>query len=126
MKMVKVIIERSNDAFWAYAENLEGVSGVGATANEAKQSLLDSIAIQKELGNVKHINYEISYQFDIASLLNYYKGIFTFSALERLTGINQRQIERYSKGEKKPRETMRKKIEASLHQLGEELLTVQL
>jgi len=31
-------------------------------------------------------------------VLNYYKGIFTLSALERLTGINQKQLQHYASG----------------------------
>jgi predicted RNase H-like HicB family nuclease len=35
----KAIIERSKDAYWAYIPELEGVSGVGETVQEAKQYL---------------------------------------------------------------------------------------
>lgn len=29
MRVIKIVIERSKDAFWAYAENVEGINGVG-------------------------------------------------------------------------------------------------
>jgi hypothetical protein len=70
-------------------------------------------------------NYEIEYKFDIESFLAYYKGIFTLAALEKLTGINQKQIQHYSSGLKKPRMEQRKKIENSLHRLGNELLAIE-
>ena len=47
MKLIKIIIERSKDAFWGYAENVEGVSGVGNTVAEVKESVLKSIEIVK-------------------------------------------------------------------------------
>ena len=71
-------------------------------------------------------NYELIYRFDTISLLNYYKKIFTNAALERMTGINQKQIQHYSSGLKKPRAAQTKKIELAFHQLGTELLAVEL
>ena len=47
-------------------------------------------------------------------------------ALERLTGINQKQLHHYLAGYRKPREPQRKKIENALHNLGRELLAVRL
>ena len=126
MKQIKVIIERSEDAFSAYAENAEGISGMGDTVQEVKESLLESIEIQKELGNLKVNQFEIVYKFDMESLLHYYKGIFSQAAFERMTGINQHQISHYANGTKKPRPAQVKKIETALHQLGEELLAVEL
>ena len=71
-------------------------------------------------------DYEIIYHFDVESLLNYYKGIFTNSALEKITGINQRQLQHYSSGLKKPRQPQLKKIEDGLHKLAAELQAVEL
>lgn len=126
MKIVKIIIERSKDAYWAYAENLEGVSGVGDSVSDAKKSVLEGLELQKELGNIPHKNYTIAFKFDTVSLLNYYKGIFTNAALERITGINQLQISHYATGLKKPRPAQAKKIETALHKLGSELMAVEL
>ena len=129
MKQIKVIIERSKDAFWAYAENVEGISGSGDTVQAAKQSVMESIEIQKELGNFPpalHAGYEVVYKFDAESLLKYYKGIFTHAAFERITGINQKQLQHYASGIRKPRLTQKKKIENALHKLGNELLSVEL
>lgn len=130
MQIVKVIIERSKDLFSAYAENMEGIYGGGNTVAEAKQSILDSIALYKKYNtNIPAIlkgKYEIVYKFDTQSLLSYYKGVFTNAALERITGINQKQFQHYATGLKKPRATQAKKIETALHSLGSELMAVEL
>lgn len=126
MKKVKIIIEKSKDFFWAYAENMVGVSGGGNTAEEAKQEALESIKIQKELGNIPDVEYDVEFRFDTISILNYYKGIFTNASLERLTGISQAQISHYATGLKKPRPAQAKKIEKAFHSLGKELLAVEL
>ncbi len=122
----KAIIERSKDAYWAYIPELEGVSGVGETVQEAKQSMLDGLGLQQELGNLSVQEYLIDYHFDVVSLLNYFKGILTNAAFERLTGINQLQMSHYANGLKKPRKAQRQKIEKALHQLGEDLRSIYL
>ena len=34
-------------------------------------------------------DYQLVYDFDVATLLDYYRGIFSFAALQEITGINQ-------------------------------------
>lgn len=126
MKQLKIIIERSKNAYAAYAENMEGITGMGDTVSEAKKSALEAIEIQKALGNFKAGNYRIIYKFDTQSILNYYKKIFSLAALERITGIDQKYLQHYSTGLKKPRPERRKKIEKSLHNLGAELMALEL
>jgi predicted RNase H-like HicB family nuclease len=122
----KAIIERSKDAYWAFIPELEGVSGVGETVQEAKQSMLEGLSLQQELGNLSNQEYIITYDFDVESLLNYFKGILTNAAFERLTGINQMQMSHYANGLKKPRKAQRQKIERALHQLADELNCIHL
>lgn len=70
--------------------------------------------------------YELTYKFDTLTLLNYYKGIFKAPALAKLTGINEKQIHHYATGHRKPRPEMAKKFETALHELGRELIAVEL
>lgn len=132
MKKIKIIIERSADMYSAYAETDEGIYGGGNNPQEAMQSVAEAIELLKEHNKAENIpnelkgDYELEYHFDTQSLLNYYKGIFTNSALERITGINQRQLQHYASGLKKPREVQVQKIEKGLHKLANELLAVKL
>jgi len=132
MTKIKMIIERSADLFGVYAENVKGVAGGGNTIEEAKQSALDAIRLIKKYNRAENIpeilkgDYEIVYKFDVQSFLEYYKGIFTPAALERIAGINQKQIQHYSTGHRKPRLAQRRKIEEALHKLGRELIAVEL
>jgi hypothetical protein len=71
-------------------------------------------------------SFQLVYQFDSESLLSHYKGIITNAALERLTGINRRQLTHYASGLRKPRPAQRQKIEGALHRLGKELLEIEL
>jgi predicted RNase H-like HicB family nuclease len=132
MKLIKVIIERTKDMYTAYAENVQGIYAGGDTVDEAKRSILDAIRLLKEYNDKKHIpailkgKYTIVYKYDAESFLKHYKGIFTNSALERITGINQKQFQHYASGLKKPRRAQAKKIETALHKLGNELLALEL
>ena len=132
MKQIKIVIEKSKDHYSSYAENVEGIYGGGETPEEAKQSVVDAIRLLKKHNKIENVpailkgKYELVYRFDTVSLLNYYKKVFTNAALERMTGINQKQIQHYSSGLKKPRTAQTKKIELAFHQLGSELLAVEL
>jgi predicted RNase H-like HicB family nuclease len=130
MKKIKIIIERGVDLYAAYAPEVEGLSGAGETVGEAKLSLMEAKEILLSLGtsapSALKAPFEFEYSYDVQSLLNYYKGVFTNSALERITGVNQRLLHHYSTGLKKPRPDQRKKIENGLHQLANELLTIEL
>ena len=132
MKKIKIIIEKTSDHYSAYAANVEGIYAAGDTPEEAKQSVVDAIRLFKKHNKPQNIpailkgEYTLTYRFDTVSLLNYYRKVFTNSALERLTGINQRQLQHYSSGLKKPRPAQKKKIESALHQLGNELIAVEL
>ena len=72
MKAIKIIIERSRDAYWAYADNVEGLNGVGDTIQEAKQSVLECIDILREFDNPPAIlqgEYELVFKFQFLFLL---------------------------------------------------------
>lgn len=116
----------SNDFLGGYAENLEGVTAGGKTIAEVKKGIMECIDIQKELGNIEDLPYELVFQYDTQSFLKYYGKIFTMPALERLTGINQKQLHHYIMGKSIPRENTKQKIQTALHNLGQELIAFQL
>lgn len=130
-KQVRIVIERSDDSYSAYAENIPGVYGHADTVEEAKNAVLTGLKLFKEYNQEEHIpailkgDYEIIFKFDTKSFLNFYKKIFTNAALERLTDINQKQFHHYAAGLKKPRPAQVKKIEKAMHKLGRELLAIE-
>lgn len=131
-KKIRIIIERSDDSYTSYAENVPGIYGHGDTVDEAKESSLNGIELLKKYNQDENIpailkgDYEIVFKFDAESFLNFYKKTFTNSALERMTGINQKQFQHYASGLKKPRIAQVKKIETAMHNLGRELMSVEL
>lgn len=66
----------------------------------------------------------LNYRFDIQSLLTHYQNIFSLSALQTITGINQRQLWHYVAGRSKPRPRQAEKIVTALNNLGKELVSL--
>ncbi len=103
--------------------------GEGETPKQAIDDLLICYQDMKEMYEEegKTIpSLTFSYKYETSSFFNYYCKIFSMPALERITGINQKQLHHYAMGIKKPREAQRKKLETALHNLGKELMSVTL
>ncbi len=69
---------------------------------------------------------DIEWHFDVQSFLQYYSGIFTKAALERMTGINQKQLGHYASGLKKPRHAQVAKIDNALRGFIDDMSLVHL
>ncbi len=132
--MLKATIECINHNYSAYLDGIDGVVATGSSMGEIKQNMIAAldayIETCKELGcdlpKGLEGDIDITFTMDVKSLLSLYNGIFSKSGLERLTGINQKQLWHYAKGKSVPRKAQILKIEKALHRLGEELLSVHL
>lgn len=133
MKHLTAVIERAENNFSAYVRELDGIAVTGLTIDGIKTSIIEAVDILVEeckednlpIPEILQGEYDFIFEIDVKSFLQIYEGIFTKSGLERLTGINQKQLWHYSKGTI-PRPAQRIKIQNALHKLGEELLTIQL
>lgn len=127
-----ITICASSDSFGAFSDNCEGIYAAGDTVAETKKDVLEAIRLIKEnlpqdqWPEVIKNEYTIEWHYDVQSLLQYYQGIFSNAALERLTGIHQKQLWNYANGVSKPRPAARKKIQTALHSLGAELMALSL
>lgn len=131
-KKLIINICASKDAFGGYAENCEGIYVMGDSVREVKEEVLKLIPVLKEewpeeeWPEALKENWPIEWHFDAQSLLQYYQGIISNAALQRLTGINQKQLWNYANGKAKPRKEAKQKITKALHTLGHELLELSL
>ena len=134
MRKITVVIERAENNFSAYVREVDGISATGQSMDEIKTSVIEAIGeyitacneLGLEVPQELQDEYEITFDLDIQSLLMIYEGIFTKSGLEKLTGINQKQLWHYANGISKPRQAQRQKIESALHRLGSELISLSL
>ncbi|WP_300729530.1 hypothetical protein [uncultured Bacteroides sp.] len=132
MKTINVTITKGPDLFEAYADKIPGIYGQGESVQKVKEDILQSIALYKGYNTDENIpevlkrDFEIIWHFDVQSFLQFYSGIFSKAALEKITGINQKQLGHYASGLKKPRRAQIEKIETSLHQFLDDMKLVHL
>jgi len=129
METLKIIIKKSSDYYDAYAENCDGVYGAGNTVEEAKQNVIEGLQLfikynKDKLPKILQGEYTIEYYFDTPSFLKHYSTVFTKSALQRMTGINQTQLTHYVSGFRKPSKRTVTKLDAAIHCLSKELSQV--
>ena len=134
MKNIIVTVEKTENNYSAFIEILLGCVTTGKTMSELKRNMYEAVEAHIELSRehgdfipeVFDGEYRLVFRFDTECLLTHYKGIITNSALERLTGINQRQLQRYATGKTRPMRPQQMKIQKALHRLGKELLEVEM
>ena len=129
----KVIIERGSDG--TYDATLEyrkdipfGLLGQGNTVSETIADFRNSYEeikgiYAKEEKECPELEFEFIY--DVASFLQQYAYAFTLAGLERITGVNQRQLSHYINGVRKPSKATVEKIETRLHNFGNEISAVR-
>lgn len=131
MKKIKAYVEKSDYGFSVYMEDNDldyGIIGEGKTATEAindfRQAYEEMRDFYKEEGkDFEEVDFEFVY--DIASFLQYYAFAFTLAGLERITGVNQRQLSHYINGVSKPTRRTIEKIEDGIHNFSRDLSMVK-
>ena len=134
MKQNIVEIFFAGKNFSAHIPLLPGCISTGKTPDEIKNKIQEAIEFHlegiKEDGVMPPVSfrgrYELVYKFDTQSLLKYYKNVITGSALEKYSGINQKQLNHYANLHRKPRIEQINKIKLAFHNLGKELMSVEL
>lgn len=133
MKTIHVKIERNKDGFGVYAEN-EVFTGMGDTLEQAIANMIEGINLYVEAMKEAKLSYpsylegdyQFVYEYDMQSMVAYYSGIIGFSGLEKITGIHQKQLGAYAKGESNPRKEQTERFLMGLHTFGKELHAISL
>lgn len=129
----KVIIERGTDgtfdANMEFIKNIPfGLLGQGKTVSATIADFYNSVnemkALYAEEGKEFPRDLEFEFKYDVPSFLQYYAYAFTLAGLERITGVNQKQLGHYINGVRRPSEKTIKKIEERIHAFGEEIQSV--
>lgn len=117
----------SGDSFGAYSENCRGIWAAGDTVEKCKADAEEAINLIKsnlpESQCPEQIrgDYEIEWRYDIESFMYYYGSLISLAGMERITGINQKQLWAYMHGRRKPRQAQKEKIANSLHKFAKDL-----
>ena len=133
MITIKAIIERASDGTYAVYCKDEIFSGAGISIEEAKKDMMDQMAFYKETAQKEGFRYpsfldgefEVSYTVDSISLLKYYvgSGILSLAGMEKISGINQKQLWAYLHGTK-PRKAQADRLDSGFRSLREDLNSI--
>ena len=125
MKTLKVQIAKVGENYNAMIDGIDYILASGDSISQIKDSIQNEIALYKETSDPvpEELEGELDFEFylNVQTFLDFYKDVFTKSGLERLSGINQKQLWHYAAGIRKPRKAQRERLENALHKLGEEL-----
>lgn len=105
-----------------------GIIGLGKTVKEAKEDFYFGYEEMRECVESMGKRFqegEFVFKYDIPSFLNEFSHAFTLAGLERITGVNQKQLGHYISGYRKPSEKTIRKIESGIHAFSEQLSAVQ-
>lgn len=130
MRTIKAFIERGSDGTYGVYTDVAGdkmsyaINGGGSTAKEAIDDFYGGYAAMKACYQEESKPFEevaFEFHYDVASFLSYYSKVITLAGLEKLTGVNQRQLSHYATGHRRPRPAMVKKIEEALHHFSKDI-----
>ncbi|MDR0737778.1 MAG: DNA-binding protein [Prevotellaceae bacterium] len=129
---VRVIVERGSDgkysAYMDYYDLDFGLSGFGDTAKDAIADFYEAFEQEKKMCEAegkRPPKLEFDIRYDVSSFLDYFAGILSKSGIEKITGVNQKQLWHYSSGNRKPKAQTVHKIQERLHLFGKELQQLQ-
>ena len=132
-KIVTAAIERGKDgSYSAYiaSDNCPfGCIGEGMTAKETEEDFFAGVEDMRRVYSKEGLVFpdvEFRFTFDVASFLEYYAYAFSLAGLQRITGINQRQLSHYVNGVRRPSKQTTQKIETALRQFATELSHITL
>lgn len=132
MKKIIIVIERSADLFDAYSDNCDGIYGAGDTLEACKADIETSIRQIKEKLPIEQWpeelkgEYELEYKLDTQSFLEYFSQYLSLAGMERITGVNQKQLSNYLNRRSKPRKQQIERISKGLRRFASELLSITL
>ena len=105
-----------------------GIIGTGSTVKEAIDDFRAGYDEMREYVKSTGCAFEeadFTFKYDIPSFLQEYAYAFSLAGLERITGVNQKQLGHYISGYRKPSEKTIRKIEDGIHRFSEQLSAVR-
>ena len=127
------IIERGEDGKYSiFIEDKSfpyGIIGTGASVKEAMADFEAGLQEMKEYvacsGEQAFPDISFTFKYDVPSFLQEYAHAFSLAGLERITGVNQKQLGHYISGYRKPSARTVKRIQDGIHTFCNQLSAVQ-
>ena len=105
-----------------------GIIGTGETVKDAMDDFNAGYLEMKDYVLSTGESFEETsfvFKYDVPSFLQDFAFAFSLAGLERITGVNQKQLGHYISGYRKPSEKTVRKIESSIHAFSKQLEEVR-
>jgi len=123
-KKIKIIVERTNTGFSAYAEDYP-VFTTGRTVPELTENALEAANLYFEEEGITPNHNNLKFEIDFEQFFQHYKVINAKFLAEKI-GMNPSLLSQYVQGHKKPSDKQTEKILGGIHQIGQELTEINL
>ncbi len=133
MQKINVSVKPNKDGWWAEITSLPGCYSFGESLDELKKNIKEAIDLHIEglIDTDQYVNeevirgeYELELKINIQDLFEYYP--LTVKGISERAGMNRSLLNQYVKGEKTMSEKQALRIIGTIHQLGNELIQLQL
>ena len=118
MKKIKMILERTNTGYSAYAEDYP-IFTSGESMPELLNNAQEAIDLYYEDELIKS-PYHVIFEIDFVQFFKYYKVLNAKFLAEKIN-MNPTLLSQYIRGHKKPSKKQSEKILAGIQQIGQEL-----
>lgn len=129
MKTFKAIIERNEDAFFAYAVDIDGCVAGGLNYSEVKANLEENIRLiaEEDLNLARQISngFTIKFEIDLESVFDLLPEI-NITQLAKTGNINPTLLRQYVSGTKKASEKQTQKVLDAIKSLSIKLDSISL
>lgn len=128
MEIIKAIIEVGRDGMVSIHARSEKQNcmflGCGNTEEEAKEDFFECCDEMRHLfreSGKELPAFEFEFAYDTASFLRYYGDTLTLTGLQKITGINSKQLSHYVTGHRKPSPKTVERIRQGVTQFAQKL-----
>ena len=135
MSKLEIILEKSGEELWGYIEDIPDFfpTTVGNTTQEIEANLRAILAEHKRTEGKNNEFFisldpetvEFEFSYDVSGFFEDFSSL-TINGIASIAGINKSLLRQYVAGAKHPSPKQVQKIESALHELGNQLLRVQL
>lgn len=127
MEKINVIIKRGEDGMFIAIPQHDYPIGLHGYGKSTKEAISDLNAVCKEAKEFypELPNFEFDIKYEVPSFLKEYSQLFTLSGLQKITGVNQKQLSHYLNGNSYPSKQTSEKIKLGFDNFRQNMSKVQ-
>jgi len=123
-RKIKMIVEKTDSGFSAFSDN-KPIFTTGQTIAELIGNAFEAAQLHFEGQDIKLTHEDIKFEIDFQQFFQYYKVLNAKFLAEKI-GMNPTLLSQYVQGHKKPSDKQTEKILTGIHQIGQELSSINL